>query len=169
MSQTVLALDLATKTGYACGKIGQRCMMHGAIRFAPPGASRAHILVGAMTWITSKIRTLKPDIVIFESPIPAMFMGRKTSFNTTRILYGLCGIVEAVCLSHNILKIADLNVSSVRKNLLGTTYRGKEAKEEVKKFIISSGYIPEDDNAADALMLWIYFNRFYGSVKFDSK
>lgn len=154
----VLALDLATTTGWAMGQIGHRCD-HGSIRFGQRSKlARAEIFYNCKQWLNTSFET-KPDIIVYEQPIPMGF-GR-TNFESIRILNGIPAIVELWSYENKIFRISDVNVKSIRKYILGTIPDGKIVKAEIIKKIISYGYIPTDHNAADAIALWIYATKTF--------
>lgn len=83
-------------------------------------------------------------------------MRGKTNFETLRILYGLAAITEGMAYAHGIFRVTGVNVQSVRYWLLGQRPKKEEAKKLIIQSVTSFGYQPEDDNAADAIALWLY-------------
>lgn len=169
----ILALDLSTRTGYACGR-----------RFDRPPALR----VG--TWQLPSVvnRSLGPTLsaldqrlvraideweverLVYESPLPA---GQQTFDATARMLIALPGIVEKVAHECGI-EVLEGNMSSARKLVLGrgrghwdkdlaAVNRSKaraQSREHIKRLALDwatqQGILRVDDNGADAAVLHRY-------------
>ena len=153
--QTILALDLATRFGWAEGPLGGT-PRHGSERFAPAGADRAAVLAGAVRHFQRRFMAFKPAVVIFEAPLPPSFMRGHTNFNTSRTLLALPGIIEALCCINGISRCWEAKVSDIRHFFIGGNPRGEEGKKQTIAKLVGMGFAPQDDNAADALALWHY-------------
>src|SRR5262245_23437780 len=92
---TILALDLASVTGWACGAPGQGVPRSGSIRFARVGASMGAIFSGCAQWLRDFLTVQEVSLIVFESPMEPGFMTGKTNASTIRVLMGLPAIVEA--------------------------------------------------------------------------
>lgn len=108
----IMALDLASRTGFAVGEVGQKHQPHsGSVRFAAGGASRETVFANALTWFSEVLRVHQPDVLIWEAPLPTSFNRGKTTANVTALLYGLPAIVGAVAY---LLKVYDMRTAEVR-------------------------------------------------------
>jgi hypothetical protein len=91
MPRSVLALDLASVTGWACGEPGAT-PAHGSIRFASQGASHEAIFASAFRWMNSILLEFGPKLVVWESPLAGFKTGSTTN-NATTILFGLPAVI----------------------------------------------------------------------------
>jgi hypothetical protein len=64
---TVLALDLASVSGWAVGEPGKE-PAHGSIRFASVGASHEAVFAGAFKWMINMVAEHQPSLIVWESP-----------------------------------------------------------------------------------------------------
>lgn len=153
--QNMLALDLATVTGWAEGVFGE-APRSGSIRLASAGATRAEVLAGAIRFLGERWKAWKPHAVIFEAPLAPSVMAGKTNFSTARTLIALPGIVEALCVLKGIWTVREARVIDVRKFHLGGNPPGPIGKKLVMQRMRDLGHEPQDDNESDALALWYY-------------
>lgn len=151
----ILALDLATTSGWAEGPI-DGTPRYGSERFAPAGAARAAVLGKAITYFQRRFMAFRPAVVVFEAPLPPSFMRGHTNFNTSRTLLALPGIIEGLCAINGIDRVMEAKVSDIRRFFIGGNPRGEEGKKQTIARLVSMGFAPQDDNAADALALWHY-------------
>src|SRR5258708_11438499 len=110
---TVLALDLASVSGWTVGKPGG-VPLHGSIRFASVGASHETIFAKAIIWTEEMIDKHNPGLVVWESPMPPMARHGASNINTSTILFGLPAVLGAVCYLRCIYGIH----RAFRKNML---------------------------------------------------
>lgn len=149
MTRSVLFLDLATTLGFAEGEPGERAIS-GSHRLAPAGSTPGRILSGYMDFLVPRVQTFRPARIVFESPFI-----NKMNANTTRILWSLGGITEMV--GHRFgIPVMEANLNTIRKQILGFVPRGDGVKETIIAHVRSLGYEPADDNAADALLGWMF-------------
>lgn len=177
----LLALDLASAFGWAQGSIGAELCDFGSGRFAPEGAPSQRVFGGCSAWITARLRDRPPAAVCFEAPVPPIFVRGKTTVATTRIAYGLAGIVEAACDLAGI-EVREAAPDDVRRFFIGmraakdgpahnklaiagkvpskaqlSKARRADTKNAVGDRCRLLGYEPEDDDQSDAIALWHYF------------
>lgn len=152
--ETILALDIATTTGWAFGRPGD-IPRSGSVRLAPPGSSNGAIGRGMLRFLTDFISVEKPDQIYYEVPLDPRHMGAKTTFKTARILLGLPFLVETIAEARGIFRLREAGVQDVRKYFVGTP-RPKDKKAAVQTQCRVLGWKPVDDNAADALALWAF-------------
>src|ERR1700746_3894175 len=91
----ILALDLASRTGWACGNCCDAVPRSGSVRFAREGASMAALFAGCRQWLSDFLATeADVELIVFEAPMdPTMFAGARRPENA-RQLIGLCALVE---------------------------------------------------------------------------
>jgi hypothetical protein len=129
---TVMALNLASVSGWAVGEPGQR-PAHGSIRFAAPGASHEAIFANAALWIKQKIVDFKPSLIVWEAPLPASFRRGKTTTDVTAILFGLPAIVGAVAYQREVYDIRKAETRDVRMHFIGCNPKRAKAKPLVMR------------------------------------
>lgn len=147
----VLALDLATKTGWAAWS-PKRELASGAVTLPSTGARVGAFLVAYERWLGVALDEWQPAWVIFEAPI----LPRETNIHTVRKLCGLANSTETICERREI-GCREANNATVRKHFIGVG-RGKRA--ELKKLTMEAckarGWGPRTDDEADALSLLDY-------------
>lgn len=160
----VLALDLATRAGFAFGAPG-KYPISGSMRFAAPGATHEAIFASAMRWITALIKKFKPDVVVWEAPLATSFKKGGTNINTTTILYGLPAIIGCVAYLLGIYDIRRAETRKVRMHFIGANPKRVIAKKKTMEQCGVLGWPVEDDNEADALAVWCYVTALIDPAK----
>jgi Holliday junction resolvasome RuvABC endonuclease subunit len=89
----------------------------------------------------------EPDEVWYETPIPS-----KNALHTMRLLMCLPAFAEELAHRRSI-PCFEQGSSTARKAILG---RGNATKPDVVRWAVLKGHSPQDDNAADALLLLAY-------------
>jgi hypothetical protein len=150
---TVLALDLATRTGFAIGEIGSvRKPNSGTVRFAGQGASHEAIFAGALQWMSEACTGwTRPDVIVWEAPLPTSFKGGSTNINTSTLLFGLPAIMGAVAYLKGIYDVRKATTKDIRNHFIGCNPKRIEAKKLTMRQCRAMGWTVEDDNEADAL------------------
>jgi hypothetical protein len=151
---TVLALDLASVSGWAVGEPGGK-PEHGSHRFASAGASHEAIFAKAMDWADEIIGMCKPRLIVWEAPLPGFKSGKTTS-DVTTILFGLPAIVGAIAYQHQIYDCRKADTAAVRHHFIGCNPKRAKAKDLVVRQCNAMGWHCSDDNEADALAVWSY-------------
>jgi len=154
----VLALDVATVTGFARGTVGEAPRTVGSIRFGRPTASNNAVFAHALQWMAAMLEPKpRPDILILEAMLPAGAAIGATNRETRDRLAGLHGIIRAVAHCRGIYEISEASVGDVRAHFIGDRMLKRHvAKREVMFRCRQLGWPVEDDNAGDALALWSY-------------
>lgn len=150
----VLALDISSKVGWATMIRGQLCFGMYEVKAAGEGEDLG--CFGFGIWLRTMIRENKPDIVAIESPIPPIAPKGKpgvTNFQTLKILYGLVGVARFVTMQSIGRPAETVYASTARKTVTGS---GATKKPEVIKFLRAQGYRVAEDNAADALVIYLH-------------
>ena len=162
----VLALDVATTTGFAVANVGLlppatplEAVAQGGVKQPHSGSQRmgsanmddGAILSAYKQWLEDMIAVHNPDCVVYEAP----FMSNKF-FNAGKRLLAMAGITESVCNSKKV-KVFTANMGTVRKYFCGT---GKANRKTIKRLIQTAcdqrGWTYKDDNESDALAVWEY-------------
>jgi hypothetical protein len=153
----VWALDIATVTGFAFGRVGDKPRSR-SIRFAPAGCDSNALFAGCFEWFGETIeRGPLPDILAIEELLPPTARRGMTSTQAQHRLAGLHGIVRALARHAGIAEIVGVNVGDVRAHFIQTRgLRRDEAKRAVLATCGMLGWDAADNNCADALALWSY-------------
>src|SRR5579864_7006457 len=149
----VLALDLASVSGWAVGEPGSK-PLHGSIRFATKGASHEAIFANAFRWMNGMLLAHAPKLVVWEAPMPTSF--KTSNVNTTTLLYGLPAVIGAAAYLRGGYDIRKANTSDVRNHFIGSNPKRAKAKGLVIRQCCAMGWNCSDDNEADALATWSY-------------
>jgi hypothetical protein len=152
----IFALDLAIRSGFACGLPGAKQPVSGSVRFASPGASHEAIFAAALSWATAQFRTHKPSLIVWEAPLPTSFKGGSTNTDTTTVLFGLPAVFGAVAFLLGIHDVRKARTSDVRHHFIDCNPKRDTAKALTMRQCRALGWAPADDNEADALAVWHY-------------
>lgn len=164
----IWALDLATKTGFVQGRIGETPRIS-SVQFAKDGDEHEDAFRRALTWFADQIRIAgeKPDYLYIEAPInPAMLRGSwdeqkqdvvlKTNPDTTIRLIGFWAVISAAAGVKNIA-VRNAHVSSVRKAFLGAgNLKGDVAKKRARALCDILGWAVKNNDESDAAAVWFY-------------
>jgi hypothetical protein len=150
----VLALDLATTTGWAYGKPRSKPTF-GSIRFIKPGGSRAAAYRSFRKWLESEwnVRDAQPDLIVYESA-NVQFMAGRTNIETIKLLIGLTEHLEEWC--HGWMELREATTAQVRAHFLGQNLKSAVAKPATVERCRSLGWMANTSDEADALALWNY-------------
>lgn len=151
----ILALDLATDTGFCRGQPGAKELDFGCIRFKKRDETMEVAFDAFSTWLANHLLEDAPSLVIFEAPALPFQMRGNTTYMTLRYTYGLAAICELVCKKFDV-RCEEAKVSDIRHYCLGRNPRSKIAKELVIQRAAEWGHVTDDHNAADAIMLHAY-------------
>lgn len=159
-STSMLALDVATTTGWAFGPIAidGRPTLSGHIRFGREGASDAETWKRALIWLTEQIGVLNPTVVALEAPINSANPAGGSNAQTLGRLIGLQAVLRTVVEIKLASSAKLIHVQSARKLFIGKgNLPGKEAKKLVQQRCIDLGWLPPDEaqpDRADACCVW---------------
>ena len=141
----ILALDLATRTGWCKGD-GSCRPLSGVIRLPSTGDDVGSFL---LAWEEQLPRLLDGcKLAVFEAPI----LPRTTSFKTVTKLHSLAGLTELRCLRSQVRGVSVMN-ARVKKAATG---KGNAKKPDMIAAVKGLGFAPQDDNEADAIAIWLY-------------
>ena len=150
---SVLALDLASVTGWAYGRPGDvpRC---GHIRFVNRGDPRAACYRQFRGWLERVATQRNPGLIVYESPAVPSIMAGKTNIETIKVLMGLAEHLEEFC--YDRIELREASVSQVRSHFIGQNLKSKFAKPMVLEKCIARGWPCTTTDESDACALWDY-------------
>jgi hypothetical protein len=152
--QPVLALDIATVTGWCVGVPGGAPLL-GSVRLEGNGVTDGALGCALIDWLSDRIGFYDPSLVVYEAPLPG---GQHSSINAGRIALGLVTATQIVCWRRRV-RCVPANVNTVRAKVLGN---GHSKKPEVAAWCTIQGWtVPmvggsPDLDATDAAVLWAY-------------
>jgi len=157
MTGPILALDLATNTGWCEGIPGEKPTF-GSVRLAYSGGTNPEAYETLFKFMSDRFALTRYQMVIFEAPQSPSHMAGHSNAKTFRRLYGLVEMAEWVAHMHGYFggRVREANVHDVRKNLLGARPPKGEAKKAVVGRLRGLGFDVKDDDAADAVAVWLY-------------
>ncbi len=149
---TILALDVASKTGVAEGRPGEVPRLQ-TIDFRGEG-ELPDFYGRAIEWMATKLRDDPPEMVIIERTVPPSGAKGFTNHDTTMISIGMFGIFSGIVRCKGIrLELAP--ISTWRKHFIGKgNYPGAIAKKMAVDRCALLGWAAPDHNAAEAAGIW---------------
>ena len=151
MTVSIMALDLATTTGWCIGVPGGK-PLYGSVTFST--SSHEATFAKAFAWMTEKCVFHRPQIVVWENPLATSFKRGKTNVNTTTLLYGLPAVIGAAAYKRGIYDLRKADTKDVRQHFIGANPKREIAKKQVIKQCQRLGWDVANDNEADALATW---------------
>jgi len=143
---TILALDLATKTGYACNCTGLGSIISGVQTFdVKRGESPGMRFLRCRGWLNEMNDLVKPDIISYEQ-------AHHRGGAATACGVGLVTVVLEFAALHKI-EVTSVHSATLKKWATGN---GRASKDQMVAAAIRKGHQPQDDNEADALLLLYY-------------
>lgn len=147
----VLALDIATKMGFAEGD-GSRPLF-GQVRLKLPEDSPDRAVGNIACWLRDRLRLALPDIIVIEAPLnPVASLARGNSYGTSSMAFELVGAVKGIARCYGV-RVRQIHVQSVRKAFVGHG-RPASGKQAVIDHCRALGIEVTTDNEADAVALW---------------
>lgn len=154
----LLALDIATKTGWA-ETGGGSLPLFGTLKLKTPDDDSQRAVRNLACWLRDKFMVTVPDVVVYEAPLnSAAALGAGNSYRTPDFLLQMVGAVEAVCGCYGI-PTRKMHVQSVRKRFLGHG-RPNDPKRAVISHCRTLGADVRNDNEADAVAIWFVQNGY---------
>jgi hypothetical protein len=170
----ILALDVATTTGWAYGSAGER-PQYGHFRAGKRGMKGGEIVTLFRDWLKLQCEIKKPHWLIYESPyVPRVAPPRVRTatgklistlsggappidINVLRRLITLCGIVEELGWRYSI-EVREEASNVVCRQFTGRGSWGSRAakKAATQKMCAVYGWHGVSEDEADALALWVY-------------
>jgi hypothetical protein len=152
----ILALDVATTTGWAVAFAKDDKPLFGAHRAAPGGSSAGYLFLNFARWLTDMIAIHQPDAIFFEAPLDPRRIGAKTNAETFRRLITMAGLVEMVAQARGVNRVYEAEASAVRRHFIGGNPKREEAKRQTMRLARSLGCDVKGDDEADAVALFFY-------------
>ena len=152
----LLALDVATTTGFAFGRVRDERPTFGHHRCAPPGASSGEAFLGFSRWLVDLISVCAPSVIFYEAPLSAEALTGRTNRETMFRLIGMAAHVHTVAQGRGVYRVERANVSQVRSFFIGKALKRRDAKRATVAQARTLGCDVSDDNAADAIATWFY-------------
>lgn len=152
MARSVIAFDLATATGWACGAPDAEPRF-GTKMLPKTGDEIGRFLVAFEDWLNDMITVEDPALVVFEAPILRRGGGNPI---VARKLMGLANCVETICYRRDV-SCRQAHLATVKKSFTGS---GRAEKAEMIAAARRWGWDVRNDNEADALGLWTLAVRF---------
>lgn len=152
MTGGLLALDVATITGWAYGAAGER-PDYGHFTAAKRGMVDGQIIARFRDWLDECFELWKPATVAFESP----YVGRMIDIKVLRRLMTLNGLVEELAWRHRV-RCREEASNVICRQFTGNGSWGGRAKKKAatKKMCAVYGFPDVTEDEADALALWHY-------------
>lgn len=146
----LLALDLATRFGWVFGMPGAApgSMEHGSVQL-PGKQGEGAVFVAYEAWLRAALHRWEPRLVVYEAP----FLDQhRTSIDVATRLIGLGVITVKCCHEFRVYRVEKASNTAVKKFMTG---RGKAQKLDMIFAARQYGFNPSDDNAADAIGIWL--------------
>lgn len=139
---SILALDIATRTGFCYGKGKNLKFGHYSIpkKYNYDGIKFYNFSI----WVQRMIEQTKPEAIAIEKPFVRGY--------STFYLFGLCAVAEAVAASFDI-PIMKVTPNTIKKSFTGN---GKASKLDMLNCALDMGYNVTVDDEADAIALHQY-------------
>lgn len=147
----ILALDLGTKTGWAISPTQDKDRVYSGVQdfSLKRGESPGMRFLRFDRWLYMFIAENDPDIIVYEMP-------HHRGGAATAVLGGLVGILLKACAETN-TEHTTIHSMTLKKYATGS---GKASKEEmIKKASIYFNKQVQDNNEADALLIWAWAQR----------
>lgn len=143
----ILALDLASQTGIAFGRPGERPVL----RTEKLGITHPQRFAQAMITTRKLCREFKPDLIVIEAPLAAGGGGTKAN---PELAMGIRGCVIGMAFIEGV-STAQYPVQTIRKHFLGHGgLKRAEAKRKTVARCRALGWNPQTEDEADAAALW---------------
>lgn len=146
----ILALDLATVTGFALGNVSG-IKVQGSRPFPRTGEDIGTFASSFRHWLIGGIRRHKPTLVVYEQPM----LPTKTQLVTLRKLYGMAFLAELICRDEGV-EVREAHRQQILTHFLGrgsVPRKREERQAAIHRQCLIRGWKPVDDNHADALAL----------------
>ena len=140
----VLALDCATKCGYAISD-----GISGVKDLKPSPNQRPGARYQRLRTLLKQALQTYPDLslVVYEEPIP-----HHKGIEAAEMAWGYVAIIKMWCADHD-MAVRGVHISSWKKFVTGN---GKATKDDVIDAVKKMGFIPFDHNHADSIGIMLY-------------
>jgi hypothetical protein len=153
----VLALDPATKTGFAFGAPSDAAPEIGTIDLGREHDGPGDVFGRALRWAEPRIKRV--HLLVIEPPIPPGQLWHDSNYQSTAILHGLHAIFVGLAVARKV-PVLEAPTRTWRKYFLGNGNLKRDAAKLAAKRLCRAlkWGNPEtlDDNAADAAGMWAW-------------
>lgn len=150
----LLALDLATRLGFASGDTTTCQPVSGWHQLPKTGDDLGRFARAYHGFLVEVVAETSPEIIVIEEPMPTQ--AGKSTMATTMKLQGLCWHTEFYGEMKR-LKVFQVPAQKWKKALCGTAKVSKKMKPYPPMVACAArGWDVTDDNEADALGIWLY-------------
>jgi hypothetical protein len=154
MRVDILALDLATTTGWARGSPDDACPTSGFVRFGNADSSENAVFAAALGWFAEMFgKEPRPTMLMLERMLPPQAKVGATSTPVRDRLAGLHGVARAVAHRRGIYEIATASALDVRQHFCHDRH---VKKQDVYNKCQVLGWPVTDLNESDACAIWSY-------------
>lgn len=159
MSQKIVAaFDLATATGVCDGAVGAHPPRLFSWYLRDGGDSRPDRLLELRSFLVRYFAQEPCDAVVYEAPMHLAIMARiGAQEETVAFLRGSIGVLEMTCAEFK-KDVVGVNVQDARQSVLG--WRANKSNQKTKRRVMDEvkqlGVLAENDNEADAYVVWAY-------------
>jgi Holliday junction resolvasome RuvABC endonuclease subunit len=151
----ILALDLAGVVGVAYGLLTERNPAWGCWHLPRIGGEGARY-AAFENELSLTLTKLAPTAIVLESTLP---LGAMNNYQAAAQAFTLRGFSRSEAWRHSIA-ISEIDSITVRTAVLGTgRFRRGEVKAEVLAWCRRRGWLIDDHNAGDALLVWEWHRR----------
>jgi len=167
----ILALDIATETGFCHGAPTDKAPVWGTFRNR--GGALPNSLIMHDAWLRELIQQVKPAIVVHEAAPSIRWGGQKTNAATLMKLNGLCMKTEEVCerIGVDCRQVTAQKWKTALCGPLGKSRFGKDVKPYPPfEAMALRGWNCTNHNAADAVGIWLFtvsFRAPEAALRFD--
>lgn len=167
----ILALDIATRTGWALGPAGE-APRSGAIRIRKPSEEMGAAGFNLASFVRDMFRLERPDLVIYEQPLDprVKFETGREQNGAALILPWICmGALSTICGFYEV-RCEPANRQTTLKYFTGKARWGSRAaaKDAVLQRAHLLGRLPSDsrdEDRADAIALHDYASATYARAR----
>src|SRR5262245_43071145 len=124
----LLALDLATNTGWAYGPIADDRPQFGSERFIKGEPARGELFANALRWFLFVSKLQPIDAVVCEAPLHHALRRGKSREGNDEIAFGLAAIIQAGARVRGIRIMKPARTTDVRTHFIGANLPREEAK-----------------------------------------
>jgi hypothetical protein len=150
----VLALDLASRVGWAYGCPGDRQPLCGAWILPPSDAGDHGRKFAAMeNELEDLLVIYRPVLILVEAPLPPTAV---SNASTWAHQLGLSAIAASSAYRHDI-RFRQQAASTIRLEILGTCrFPGGDPKDAIMDYCAGRGWTVPNHDAGDACITWLY-------------
>jgi len=151
----ILAMDLATVTGFALTQVGSDKPKGWSLRLRDQGTPIVSASRRLAPMLSALIKNSQVHLVVYEAPLPAGAARRHETTGTAELLHGLAHCVEGVTACWGV-RCVSIHQQTWRKHFLGEA-RPDDPKAACVKMCKTVGWWEAgewDHNTADAAGCW---------------